>query len=139
MRSLFVNPNHIEKMFNQFENHWMNSPLRLRDLYNEFSDVDSAPTFSSEMKFITEKSHWQLTAELAGVVKDNLKLDAKEGLLVVSGEKTKGVTTGKFEKVFRLPEDCDVDKIEAEFTDGILTLTIPLIEKKTVKSIQLKS
>ena len=137
MRSLFVTPNHFEKMFNQLENHWTSTPFK--EFYKEIADEETSPAFSSEMKFITDKSHWQLTAELAGVQKDNLKLDAKEGLLVVAGEKTKGVTTGKFEKVFRLPQDCDVEKIEAEFTDGILTLTIPLIEKKTVKSIQFKS
>jgi len=139
MRSLFVTPSRFEKMFSQLDHLGMGTPLMFKDIYNDLSQEQTAPAFSSEMKFITDKSHWQLTAELAGVQKDNLKLDAKEGLLVVSGEKTKGVVTGKFEKAFRIPEDCDVEKIEAEFTDGILTLTIPLIEKKTVKSIQFKS
>lgn len=81
---------------------------------------------------------WKLTLEAAGVVKDNLKLDAKEGHLHVTGEKTKGVELGKFERHFKLPEGIDLEKIEAVFEDGILTVQMPLEAKKAPKTIAVK-
>ncbi len=137
MKSYFLTPSsykNFDQLFRTFDNHWVH-PASLFGTESENNTVE----FSSEFKFITDKSLWQLTAELAGVQKDSLKLDAKEDHLHISGEKTKGLSTGHFEKIYRLPQGCDAEKIEAEFNDGVLILTIPLLEKKTVKSIQFKS
>jgi HSP20 family protein len=109
------------------------SPFWLQDL-EEASDLTTA----YQMKYLDEKSAWQLTFEVAGVTKNNLKVDVKEGHLLLSGEKTKGVELGKFEKHFKIPEGVDLEKIEALFEDGVLTVDLPLEAKKAPKPVQIK-
>ena len=109
-----------------------------KDFFGEYSTATPAKMVSYDMRLNSEKSQWELTLELAGVTKDKLKLDVKEGLLTISGEKTKGLNTGNFEHALKVPEGVDYEKIEADFTDGVLSLSFPLIEKKTAKRIELK-
>ncbi len=109
-----------------------------KDFFTEASKNFGTKTMSYDMRLNSEKSQWELTLELAGVPKDKLSLDVKEGHLQISGEKTKGLNTGQFDQAFKLPDGIDYEKIEADFTDGILVMTLPLAEKKTVKRIELK-
>lgn len=110
-----------------------------KDFFADMSTLSSGKVSSYDFKLNSEKSQWELTMELAGVLKENLKLDVKEGLLSISGEKTKGLNLGNFEQTFKLPEGIDHDKIEADFTDGVLFLTLPQVEKKIAKRIEFKS
>lgn len=104
-------------------------------------DFDAAPThntLSSQMTYNEEKAAWVLTVELAGVTKENLKIDTLDGYLQISGEKTKGLTQGKFEGRYHLPENVNLDKVEAAFEDGILSVEIPLLAKQPAKTITIK-
>jgi HSP20 family protein len=65
-------------------------------------------------------------------------VDVKEGHLAIMGEKTKGLELGKFEKYFKIPDGVDLERIDALFEDGILTVQLPLEEKKPAKQIQIK-
>lgn len=109
---------------------------------DDASEAETANYGLSSMAYQTsydEKSaSWKLTLEAAGVAKDNLKVDAKEGHLAITGEKTKGLDTGKFERNFKLPEGIDLEKIEAVFEDGVLTVQMPLEAKKAPKAITIK-
>ncbi len=111
------------------------SPVWLKD----FEDMDT-PQFamSSRMKYNEDGSAWVVTLEAAGVTKENIKIDVKDDLLSVTGEKTKGLELGKFERHFKIPEGIEVEKVEAQFEDGILTVQLPLEAKKAPKSIQIK-
>jgi HSP20 family molecular chaperone IbpA len=44
----------------------------------------------------------------------------------------------KFERSFSLPEDIDEAKIEGEFTNGVLTLTLPKKKEVLPKTIEVK-
>lgn len=94
--------------------------------------------YNSAMTYDEKESKWNLMVELAGVTKENIKVDTEEGYVRVSGEKTKGLNTGKFETKFNLPEDVDTEKFEASFEDGVLTVAMPLVARKTAKSITIK-
>lgn len=94
--------------------------------------------FSSVFKYDEKKAAWNLTVELAGVSKEHLKLDTLDGFIQVSGEKTRGLRPGKFEARYQLPKGVDTEKIEATFEDGILSLEIPMLEKKPSKTITIK-
>lgn len=94
--------------------------------------------FNSESTWDNENKAWILTLEASGVLKENLKLDVKENQLVIQAEKTKGIHKGKYEQAFALPKNTDLEKIEAAFEDGILTVKIPQSEKKILKTIEIK-
>eukprot|EP01125_Pyxidicula_operculata_P023139 TRINITY_DN9836_c0_g1_i1.p1 TRINITY_DN9836_c0_g1~~TRINITY_DN9836_c0_g1_i1.p1 ORF type:complete len:152 (-),score=33.95 TRINITY_DN9836_c0_g1_i1:56-511(-) len=75
-------------------------------------------------------------AELAGIPKENIKLDFHDGVLEISGEKEerkeeKGETwhrtersTGKFSRKILVPKGCTTDSISATHKDGVLEVTI---------------
>ena len=87
-----------------------------------------------------------LEAEVPGISKDELKIDLKDGVLTLSGERKYGHTEkephftrversyGAFCRSFDLPEGVLEDKIDAAMKDGILTITIPKGEKAEVGS-----
>ena len=88
-----------------------------------------------------------INAELAGVDKDNISIDMKDGVLTLSGERSadnevnednyyrRERTYGKFRRAFSLPADVDSDKIKAEFKDGVLQIEVPKPEERKPKQI----
>ena len=109
-----------------------------RNWLNELNNPDTRKAFPSLMKYNEEKAVWTLSVELAGVTKQNIKIDTNDGYLRLTGEKTKGFNTGKFEGLYALPEGVNEERIEASFEDGILNINIPMLEKKLSKNIQIK-
>lgn len=95
-----------------------------------------------------------LEAELPGYKQEDVKVNIEKHVLRLSSAKqtTKEEKDPKdekkllicerrsqsFERAFSLPEDVDEDKIEGEFANGVLTVT--LLKKKVVqpKSIEVK-
>lgn len=86
-------------------------------------------------------------AEAPGVDKKDIAVDINDGVLTVKGERKnteevkedkfyrKERVYGKFQRSFHLPEGTDYDKINADFKDGILTVTIPKAETRKSKRI----
>jgi HSP20 family protein len=86
-------------------------------------------------------------AELPGVDKKDIRVDLKDGVLTLSGERShekevkeenyyrKERAWGSFHRSFNVPADIDPDKIKAEFKDGILKVEIPRPEEKKPKKI----
>ncbi len=91
--------------------------------------------------------HYMIKAELPGVNKDDIKIDLKDRLLTLSGERTydnevneenyhrREMSYGKFQRAFTLPADVDSDKIKAEFKDGVLQIEVPKPEEKKAKQV----
>lgn len=83
-----------------------------------------------------EKS-FEITAELPGIDKDDIELKLSNGSLIIKGEKAedkeekrKGYHLseryyGSFERVFSLPKGVDPEKIEASFSKGVLSISLP--------------
>ena len=80
---------------------------------------------------------FEVRAELPGVAKDDLHVSVKDNLLTLSGEKRQENVDdtqnyrrverryGNFQRRFTLPAEVDTDDIKAEYSDGVLTLSIP--------------
>ena len=91
--------------------------------------------------------HFMITAELPGVDKNGIKIDLKDRLLTLSGERSydkevkeenfyrRERSYGKFQRAFTLPADVDSDKIKAEFKDGVLQIEVPKPEEKKAKQV----
>ncbi|MDB0569963.1 Hsp20/alpha crystallin family protein [Ralstonia solanacearum] len=100
----------------------------------------------------TDKSY-EITAELPGLTEQDIEVKLANGGLTIKGEKQeekeekeKGYFLherrfGAFERAFRLPDGVDVNKIEATFKNGVLTVTLPkTMEAQTeAKKIEVKS
>ncbi len=90
-------------------------------------------------------------AELPGYKQEDVKVNIEKHVLRLSSaqQSTKEEKDGdkvlicerkshSFERAFSLPEDVDESKIEGEFSNGVLTLTLPKKEVEQPKSIEVK-
>jgi HSP20 family protein len=93
---------------------------------------------------------YELTADLPGLKKDDIKIEIHDNVLTLRGEKKLEEEKkdknyrlceryfGEFVRTFTLPENVNKDGIEAEFKDGVLTVAIPKVEKAKPKQIEVK-
>jgi HSP20 family protein len=84
-----------------------------------------------------DEKNYTLTAELPGLTEKEVELSLVDGRLTMKGEKKqeKEETTkqywlsertyGSFQRTFALPDGVDPEKVAAQFTKGVLTLTLP--------------
>ena len=96
------------------------------------------------------KDQYILKMDLPGVSKENLKLNFHDGELIISGERKQEKedkdskyhrierTYGKYYRSFTLPQTIQADKINAEFKDGQLTITVPKSEEAKPKELEIK-
>ena len=98
---------------------------------------------------ILENDHsFMVRTELPGVEKDDVKVHINNGVLTIKGEKKVEskddkrhrveCAYGSFVRSFTLPQDVDIEKVEAAYKNGILNLTIPKQEKAKPKQIEVK-
>jgi len=78
-----------------------------------------------------------IRAELPGVKPDELDISVTQNTLTIKGGRREEHETkdedyyvressfGTFERTIRLPEGAEIDHIKAEFTDGVLEITVP--------------
>jgi len=98
----------------------------------------------------TEGSY-HIEAELPGVKKEDVEINVDGNILTISGERNVREEVkdedyhkvesryGLFSRSFTLPEKVDTSKIEAEFVNGILEITIPKLQIDTSsKKIEIK-
>jgi HSP20 family protein len=109
----------------------------------------SALTFipSAEMEETADEVHLRL--EIPGLESKDLNVEVTEESVSISGERKsetkteeKGVTRsefryGKFERIIPLPAHVQNDKAQAEYKNGILTLTLPKVEGEKKKAVKI--
>jgi HSP20 family protein len=83
-----------------------------------------------------------VTADLPGLKKEEVKIEVTGDALVIEGERkriekeekegyrTYERTYGKFYRTIPLPEGAKIDMAKAELTEGVLTITVPVLEVK---------
>ena len=102
---------------------------------------------------LTEKEdEYELTAELPGLDEKDVEVKLANDMLTLRGDKQEEKEEkrkdfhmserrfGSFQRSFHLPEDVDADKIEANFTKGVLKLKLPksMEAKQAEKKIEVK-
>ena len=127
----------------------LSSPSDVAALSNAvFGHPDTVGSFPSKLAFpcdvLEKKREYQITADLPGLSKDvvNVTVDDERRLHITAeraerheekvGEDDEDVkmhvyerTYGKVERMFRLPENVEDEKIEADMKNGVLTVQIP--------------
>lgn len=91
-----------------------------------------------------------IRASLPGVKKEDIKVNMREGLITIEGERKqeKEVNTEKFHRVesfygtfarsFGLPDNIKADAVRSEYKDGVLAVHIPKAEKEKAKQIAIQ-
>jgi HSP20 family protein len=119
-----------------------------RDVDRLFSGMGYTPTSTPHtpamltpmlptMDVFTRGEDLVIHAELPGIKAEDVEISVTEGVLTVSGKRYEKkevkeedyivheTSFGTMERSLRLPEGAAVDTIHAEYTDGILEITVP--------------
>lgn len=90
-----------------------------------------------------------LFADLPGVPKDKLSLQVESDTLTIEGEIALDMPEGmeathaevnraRYRRVFTLSKELDVDKVGAEFSQGVLKLRIPKAEHAQPRKVEIQ-
>jgi HSP20 family protein len=96
---------------------------------------------------------YDVTVELPGMKPEEVHVELNQNLLTISGEKRVGFgdekkqkrsrwserSYGRFTRSFTLPRDADSDRLEARFTHGVLTISIPKSEASKPRTINVRT
>lgn len=81
-------------------------------------------------------AEYVITAEVPGMTRDNLEIQARDGAVTIAGERPDRPGTceqyhrierghGSFRRSFHLPTPIDEDRVTADLRDGVLTIRCP--------------
>jgi len=96
------------------------------------------------------ENDYRISAEIPGIEKGDIKITLENNVLSISGEKKveKEVKDenyhrferhyGKFHRSFELPGPINREKIDADYKNGVLNITVPKTEESKPKQIEVK-
>ena len=122
-----------------------------KNLYTQVGNNEGVTAFVPTVNTREGEFAYHVDVDLLGVKKEDIKVDLNKGVLTISGErKTKEEVKqedyykietyfGKFSRSFTLPDNVDIENIEAKSDNGVLEIVIPkLKDDVSKKSIEIK-
>jgi len=122
------------------------------DLSHRFFDLLDAGSarWGPPLDIAEEPNRYVFSVELPGVKKEDVTVEIDQNTLTIRGEKRSEHADegerprhverryGAFSRSFTLPADATGEKIEASFSDGVLTIRVPRSEAAKPKQIAVK-
>ena len=135
--------------------------VTLRDMMNQlFEDAWVSPwsgargslqTFRVPLDVTEDENNFYVKAALPGINPDDVQVTVHDNMLSIKGEvkpEERDENTnfhirerryGSFERTVTLPVSIDSNDVDAEYENGILTLTLPKAEEAKPKRINIKA
>jgi HSP20 family protein len=125
----------MERMFRQF--------------FGEGDRPTTAGAWSPLLDVEESEEGFTLLVELPGVDPSDVEVSLEENVLTVSGERRFYADRqadsfrrverrfGRFHRAVRLPDRVDGERVEARFSNGLLTITVPKVEEAKPRRIQI--
>ena len=120
---------------------------RFNSLLSEFDNKESSlSSFTPVVNTREGEFAYHVDTDLPGVKKEDIKIDIKDNILTISGERNHKeevkeedyhrieTSFGKFERSFTLPNGTDSENITASSKDGVLEVVIPKLKSETEKA-----
>ena len=136
-------PPRAEAMRRLMQDPWRLMQDMLRDPLAGFGQLDrwfgdfSPRCFEPRLDVVDQGHSLCLPVELPGMAREDVELTVEDDALVLRGEKKVEAQSeeagcyrlerayGRFQRVIPLPDGVDVDKVEATFAKGVLTVQVP--------------
>ena len=143
----------IDRLFeDSFRDFGLSTQPRL-ELLNQFFSDDFMPAFKANVDVASDDKQYTITLEAPGLAQDDLSIELKDRVLLIKGSKQeeqekkdqhyyrKERRYGSFQRVLAVPDDADIDGIQASMNKGVLTIKIPRHEAdiSNVKKIIIKN
>jgi HSP20 family protein len=113
--------------------------------FNDAVTRSGGSTFIPKVDVLETKNAYEIHVAAPGLNKEDFKIELNDNTIVISGERKfteeqkertfHSIETqyGSFTRSFALPENIDGSKINANYKNGILEISIPKDEKKLLK------
>jgi len=114
------------------------------------SDDAESPAWTPVANISETETDYLIKAELPEVSKDDVKVTVDENVITISGERRKEAEDkdekvhrvesfyGHFSRSFRLPDDADIDAIQAESRHGVLKVRVPKTPAPKPKTVEVQ-
>lgn len=140
-------PREMERLMDEF----FEKPfLRFRRNFPILSKFNGDEMSHPAVDMYDNENEIVVKAEIPGVEKENVNISLTNNTLTIKGETKKEEEVkeedyyysershGKFVRTLSLPEEIDVDKVKADFKDGILEIHLPKTPEAKPKEIKVK-
>lgn len=123
----------------------MNRLWRVNPGYRE-----GAEDWNILLDVVRKKDDIVVKASIPGVKPEGIRVTVEDNVLTLRAERKAEAEgddvayllqerpTGSFYRALRLPDTVDTGKIESEYENGVLTITLPKAEEKKKKQIEIK-
>ena len=142
--------NEMDRLFDRFG---FSSFRRMLDLDPYWGYESSFGVTAPAVDVTEDEKAYRIAAELPGMAEKDIDVTVTGDMLVLKGEKRQEHeqkdknrylserSYGAFQRNFSIPDGVDRDKIDAEFSKGVLTLTLPKTTQaqKQQKKIEIKA
>jgi HSP20 family protein len=144
----------MDRVFDRFSNNFGFPAMRRMFDLEPFWRQEGSFDFAAPAIDVTESENaYKLTAELPGISEKDVEVSVTGDALVLKGEKRQEREEkeknrylserayGAFQRVLPIPDGVDADGIAAEFSKGVLTVTLPKSKEAQTrqKKIEIKS
>lgn len=133
LRSLMKSSS-LSPMFGDFFEPW-------NDWFTDGFPLRSMSMSMPKVNISEEDGHYNLSVAAPGLQKSDFKIDLNGNMITISANKEENKEEKKenftrreynytsFSRTFTLPEEVEKDKIDASYTDGVLSVILPKTEK----------
>lgn len=134
---------------------WQDMDQLQREMNRLFDATNKGHVFNSPsypaINIWTNEDGQHISAEMPGVHPDNIDIDVTGDALSISGERKPDEVAkeahyhrrersyGSFSRTIQLPFMVDTSKVEANFKNGVLMISLPRAEADKPKKITIKS
>jgi len=125
---------------------------RLTDqLFRGIGTEERGRVFSPPVDIFEDQDAIYVKAELPGVSPENVEVNVENDVLTIRGERKMEAEEhrggylrmesihGTFTRSFALPESVDAEKVEADLSDGVLTVRIPRKPEVAPKRVEVRA
>lgn len=118
------------------------------DAFSSSNRSQGLSEFTPVAEFEDTEDNYALRVELPGINKEDVDIQVTVDTVAISGERKSSAETyangtvrsefryGAFQRVFTTPGRIDHQAVSAEYTNGILTLTLPKAEEEKHKVVK---
>lgn len=110
--------------------------------------TNAKKSVSPDVDIIETSQHYHLNIDLPGVVKDDIHVNIEDGVLLINAERSSKLEPkadtedekqtvvrqerfyGHYERQFSVGENIDASGVQATYTEGVLSLTLPKVKEE---------
>ena len=124
--------------------------LMNRFFHREGTSNGSGYDFVPSLNLAETTDGYEVSLDVPGIAADDLNVEVRNGELWITGERKSESEEqdksyhrveshyGKFQRMVRLGSDVDAEKVDAEYTNGVLKISVPKSETSKPKHVEVK-